>query len=465
VDTNPESTPLWLADLILGPRLKSNGAAGGHWTWPDGWGQKKLDEICKQIEEARSGGYDRLSTRLCVYARWFSGGAYDVDKAWARIEEAIALNPTLPTDWRKKLEIAFKKGISQPEGPPENVRVEVLPASQYYGECAAPIPPALVKGILPQTGVATIGGQSGTGKSFQAIHLGVRLIPDCDQRHYIDKYQIKRQGGVLYLVLEGKPAFPLRVTAAFEQLLHKQLKFGDRFRLPFCWNTYQPSLFDKGPEALLRLATREQEEMRREFHVDLVAIFLDTMGLAACYENENMAAQVQRVVSGLSRVSDETGALCINVDHMGKDADAGMRGTSAKRDCVETILGCFCDRDKDDKPANHRMQLLKIRDGGDEGRVIPYSLQSVDMGVDEDHAKVTTAVIRWEPNRSLKSKGGRPKKEIDVNLALAIKEVGLPVEKEILRAAFYKQYGEGRQATINQAWNRAIKEAGVGAYR
>ena len=123
--------------------------------------------------------------------------------------------------------------------------------------------------------------------------------------------------------------------------------------------------------------------MREEFSVDLVAVFLDTMGLAACFENENMAAQVQRVVAGLSRVSDDTGALCINVDHMGKDQDAGMRGTSAKRDCVETILTCFCDRENGDKPTNHRMQLFKVRDG-EEGRVIPYRLDQVDMGVDED---------------------------------------------------------------------------------
>ena len=221
------------------------------------------------------------------------------------------------------------------------------------------------------------------------------------------------------------------------------------------------SLFEKGPDNLLRLADREAKKMKREFSVDLVAVFLDTMGLAACFENENMAAQVQRVVAGLSRVSDETGALCINVDHMGKDQDAGMRGTSAKRDCVETILACFADRTNGDKPTNHRMQLFKIRDG-EEGRVIPYRLEQVNMGVDEDGERVTTAVVRWEPDRPMQGKKGpgRPKKEMDVNLALAIKEVGLPVDKEILRAVFYRHHG-GSRAAANQAWNRAIKEAGI----
>ena len=127
--------------------------------------------------------------------------------------------------------------------------------------------------------------------------------------------------------------------------------------------------------------------MRKEFQVDLVAVFLDTMGLAACYENENMSAQVQKVVSGLSHLSDVTGALAINVDHFGKDQDAGLRGSSAKRGHVETILACLVDRGKDDKPTNHRMKFEKIRDG-EEGRIIPYRLKQVDSGVDEDGDRV-----------------------------------------------------------------------------
>jgi hypothetical protein len=290
------------------------------------------------------------------------------------------------------------------------------------------------------------------------------LIPDCNQHFYIDKYRIKRHGGVLYLVLEGKASFPLRVTTAFEGMLPKQLEFGDRSRLPFAWNTYAPSLFNNGHETLLRLAEREAQVMKRDFGVDLVAIMLDTMGLAACYENENMAAQVQSVVTGLNAVSEATGALCINVDHMGKDQDAGLRGTSAKRDCVETILTCLIDRDKKTNRAkNHRMQLFKIRDG-EEGRVIPYRLKPVPMGVDEDGDPISACVIQWEPDRPPQAKEREmPKRrKTDVNLQLAIQDVGgLPADVDELRAAFYKRHG-GTKASACQAWNRAIREMGVG---
>jgi hypothetical protein len=125
--------------------------------------------------------------------------------------------------------------------------------------------------------VATIGGQSGGAKSFIAIDLGVHLIPDCNQDFYIHGprtdifkpkmgYRIRRHGGVLYFVLEGKLSFPLRVTAAFEAVLNKQMTFGERGRLPFAWNTYSPNLFEKGPDALIRLARASQPvtKMRTE---------------------------------------------------------------------------------------------------------------------------------------------------------------------------------------------------------
>jgi hypothetical protein len=340
--------------------------------------------------------------------------------------------------------------------------VEVFPASQWYGEKRPPSPPQLVKGVFPQTGVATFGGQSGAGKSFQAIHLGIHLIPDCKQNFYIDKYPIKRHGGVLYLVLEGKSAFPLRVTAAFETLFNRpmQMEFGERLKMPFAWNTYAPNLFEKGPDNLMKLVDREAQRMRQEFSVDLVAVFLDTMGLAACYENEDRSAQVLKVVSGLNRMSEECGALAINVDHMGKDQDAGLRGTSAKRDAVETILTCLIDRDKNtNKAINHRMQLFKIRDG-EEGRVIPYRLKQVPMGKDEDGDELNTCVIQWEFDRPMQTRNQKKKQKTDVMLEMAIDEVGLPAQEKVLRDAFYRHHG-GEKHAANMAWNRALRDGGL----
>ncbi len=347
------------------------------------------------------------------------------------------------------------------DAPPIESKIEVLPESRWMGEKPSAEPPALVKGVLPQTGVAMIGGQSGGGKTFHALHLGVRLIPDCEQNFYIDKYRIKRKGGVLYFVLEGKPAFPLRVTAAFESLLNRQMEFGERFKMPFAWNTYEPNLFNKEPDGLIKLVERDAATMRNEYSVDLVAVFIDTMGLAACYENEDKAAQVQKVVSRLNRLSEVTGALVIGVDHYGKDQGAGLRGSSAKRGHTETILACLVDRDKDEKPTNHRLMFEKIRDG-EEGRIIPYRLKQVDMGRDEDGDLISTCVIQWEFNRLPPGKKKKQaRRKTDLNLERAIKEVGLPADVEVLKAAFYKFHGGGNHAA-NAAWNRAVSTMGLG---
>jgi hypothetical protein len=343
---------------------------------------------------------------------------------------------------------------------PTSPRVQVLPESQWLGEKPATPPPELIKGVLPQTGVATIGGQSGGGKTFHAIHISVCLIPDCKQNFYIDKYRIKRKGGVLYLVLEGKPAFHMRVATAFDAVLNQQLKFGDRAKLPFSWNTYEPNLFNKGPDGLIKLVERDAAKMRRDFGVDLVAVVLDTMGLAALYENENQPAQIQKVVSGLFKLSDETGALALGVDHFGKDQGAGLRGSSAKRGHVETVLSCLVDKDKKDNPINHRMKFEKLRDGPDEGRIIPYRLKQVDLGIDEDGDHVSTCIIQWEPQRQMPIRRAPRKSKPNVALDMAIEDVGVPADPEVLKQAFYKHHG-GSNHAANTAWHRAIEGAGL----
>ena len=331
-----------------------------------------------------------------------------------------------------------------------------LPESQWLGEELVTPPPALIKGVFPQTGVATIGGQSGSGKTFHALHLAARLVPNYKQHSYIDNYRINRKGGVLYFVLEGKPAFPMRVAAAFKEALGTQMQFGDRPKVPFAWNTYEPNLFNNGPDALIKLVERDAAKMKHEYGVDLVAVFLDTMGLAACYENEDKAAQVQKVVSGLNKLSDTTGALVIGVDHYGKDQGAGLRGSSAKRGHVETILACLVDKDRNDKTTNHRLKFEKIRDG-EEGRIVPYRLKPVNCGVDEDGDPVSTCIIQWEPHRPPPRRRVAPQRlKTNVTLDRAINDVGLPADPDVLRTAFYKHHG-GTNHAANMAWHRAVE--------
>ena len=474
-DIEPEPAPDWLYDLIIGSRPKSNGPwTGGSYDWSEDWVKRKLDEVCEQVRSAKKGHWDEVRrTKVLVFGRYVGGGAYDVEAAWKELEKA-AKQCDAPDDYVGEVKRAFFNGVKQPLNPPKEARAgRALPASQWLGERPIATPPALIKGVLPQTGVAIIGGQSGAGKTFHALHLVVRLVAGCEHNSYIDKYPIKRKGGVLYFVLEGKPAFPLRVKAAFEDAFDKQIKFGeqmkfgdqmkfhDRAKPPFAWNTFEPNLFEEGPDDLIKLVERDAKKMRQDFGVDLVTVGVDTMGLAACYENEDKASQVQKVISGLNKLSDATGALVIGVDHYGKHQDAGLRGSSAKRGHVETILACLCENGEDNTSKNLRLKFEKIRDGA-EGRIIPYRLKSVNMGVDEDGDQVSTCIIQWEPQRPMPKKKGRGRpKTTDATLERAIEAVGgLPADADALQEAFYKFHG-GKTHAANAAWHRALKTVGL----
>jgi hypothetical protein len=106
------------------------------------------------------------------------------------------------------------------------------------------------------------------------------------------------------------------------------------------------------------------------------------------------------------------------------------------------------------------MQLFKVRDG-EEGRIIPYQLEPVDMGVDEDGERVSTATIRWRPEWPVQGKRKQPVKvKTNVTLERAIDEVGLPADPDVLKKAFYKFHG-GANHAANAAWHRAVEAEGL----
>ena len=98
----------------------------------------------------------------------------------------------------------------------------------------------------------------------------------------------------------------------------------------------------------------------------------------------------------------------------------------------------------------------KIRDGI-EGRIVPYRLEEVTLGVDPDGDPITTKLVRFEPDRKLERQAkrrGRPSK-INIELEAAAAEVGgWPADPAALRAAFYRLHG-GKTDAKRVAWARA----------
>ena len=70
------------------------------------------------------------------------------------------------------------------------------------------------------------------------------------------------------------------------------------------------------------------------------------MSAAAGFDDENSAAETQKIMNVLASLARETRTLVLVIDHYGKVIDTGVRGSSAKSAAADAILACLGDRDK-----------------------------------------------------------------------------------------------------------------------
>ena len=103
---------------------------------------------------------------------------------------------------------------------------------------------------------------------------------------------------------------------------------------------------------------RRQSDCADKFDVPPVLVFVDTVVTAAGYSksgDDNDAAIAQRIMSVLSGLSQQTGALVVGIDHFGKVTETGTRGSSAKEGHADAVLALLADREtqrhRDQHPA------------------------------------------------------------------------------------------------------------------
>jgi hypothetical protein len=178
-------------------------------------------------------------------------------------------------------------------------------------------------------------------------------------------------------------------------------------KLPFAWIEECPSLKEENSfERLVGLALAAAKKMKEEFNVDLVLIIIDTLSAAADFADANDAAEGQRIMNRLNALSRRTGAFALAVDHFGKDATTGTRGSSAKEAAADVVVALLADRDVNGTLKNTRMAVRKLR-GGATGAETPFDLKKVEL----DTPGVTTCIIEWKPALLLEegSTGAKPK--------------------------------------------------------
>jgi AAA domain/Bifunctional DNA primase/polymerase, N-terminal len=266
----------------------------------------------------------------------------------------------------------------------------VGPTARWYGE-RDPLEGRswLIEGLTPEVGSGLIAGQWGTYKTFLALELAHCVMTG---RPFLGQ-DIARPGGVLFFALEGASELELRLKGALDHKGSKRLE-----RTPFAWHEACPPLtHPKAADQLIKMAEPVAIRLREQFDLPLSLILVDTIIAGAGYRRDgqdNDAATTHAIMQTLARLARATGAFVLGLDHYGKDASVGTRGSSAKEGGADLILACLADKNEAGQVSNPRLVIRKRRSGPN-GEEFPFQPRVVEVGTNKFGKPETTLVLDW----------------------------------------------------------------------
>jgi hypothetical protein len=376
--------------------------------------------------------------------------------------EAYTLERLAPVEGGRPDGALTKPTPAKTESEPDNDAGTTTSRSLIWYGSAPPTPMRqLVRAMLPETGVAIVGGQYGFAKTFVGADLASAVMIGGD----FAGMPVLRKGGVLWLAAEGEAEIEGRIRAAVAA------RGGNpEERQPFARQAAGvPSLTDKAALSKLNaLVAEATSNLLDNFDLGLALIVVDTLSAAAGFDDENSAAETQRVMTMLANLAREANALVLLIDHHGKVAETGIRGSSAKSAAADAILACLGDRNQTTGLiGNRQMAVVKLR-AGPTGRVVPFELLSNHDG--------STCTVRWLPEvESQPPPKSKPwprslaifKRALDEAIGnfgmTSTPRAGMPevraVSREKVRAEFFRIYPGETQKAKRDAFSRCAKDA------
>ena len=242
------------------------------------------------------------------------------------------------------------------------------------GELALRQPPRwLVRGWLPEQGVASLVGESNVGKSFLMLQLCVSIAQGWDWLGFAVE-----QGAALYVAAEGGFGMKARMAAIAEH-------YGASLDHAPC------GVVTEGLD--LRSSSKDADRViaaAREFATrvgqPLKLVVLDTLARMMAGGDENSSVDMGSLINSAARIAEETGALVVLVHHTGKDASKGARGHSSLRAAMDAQVIV------EKRNGLVEMRLDKQRDGPTDLHA-SYRLHNVQLGVSGDDLEATSSAV------------------------------------------------------------------------
>lgn len=311
------------------------------------------------------------------------GGLSALEYQWRSFKKEVQ-NPVTAATVKKYAREAGWKDVSALEEfadvdsvyPHTTDRFAVMSADDF----ANGVPPKwIVDGVLPETGSAMVIGVSGSGKTFLVMDMMASIALGRPWRGR----KVKR-GRVMYIAAEGAGGVRKRLKAYKD---HYKVSFGRSLGVI----SDTPNLLQQDDIALAESINR---------YGGAAVIVIDTLAQVTSGADENTSSDMGKALSRCKALQAATGALIILVHHIGKDASRGARGWSGMKGAMDTEIEV--GRNGDARYA----KITKQKDG-EEGKIFPFNLMPVVIGVDEEFRDITSCVVNHIED-STKVKGVKP---------------------------------------------------------
>jgi KaiC/GvpD/RAD55 family RecA-like ATPase len=231
----------------------------------------------------------------------------------------------------------------------------------------------LVKGLLDREQTSLVFGESGCGKTFLALDIGLHVA--AGEEWFGRRVE---PGGVVYVAAEAGRSIVNRV-AAFKQAR------GLDGNVPFAAVTSPIDLCHVQAGDIDRLIALIHEAADL---APLALVTIDTVSRVLAGGNENSPEDMGALVHSLDRLRDELHCHVLAVHHTGKDQSRGSRGHSLLHCAVDTEIEVVRDSGAGISTAD----VTKQRDGATTGR-IAFRLRQVELGLDLDGEPITSCVV------------------------------------------------------------------------
>lgn len=252
-------------------------------------------------------------------------------------------------------------------------------------------------GLVPERGCGAIYGPWGTGKSFLSLDMAAALQEGRDWFGHRNRGACR----VVYVVLEGHGGVPARIRA-WEDVNGRPFP-----PVRFVFDALR--LLDRGH--VLGLAAAIEADGGAD------GVITDTLARATPGADENSPQDAGRIIDAIDELRALVGGFHAVVHHAGKNIQAGLRGHSSIGGALDFVIAT------EGRENPRRWSVEKMKDGA-EGEAHTYTLQSVEVGQDEEgHAITSCAVVAAaldiapEPEL-VKPRGGNQKIVYDALLPL-----------------------------------------------